>query len=274
MRARSREINIFNMSLLDILTGMLGAFLFLMLGLVPYYTKAKAAANQQGSSGPSTPHVDTLLNVIGQWGSQANISLYLYDPTYGWSGVNSNTAPLPSGTKVDSGACNGDTGWQNVATFAVASGRYLVAYSVQGDVVPANYSQLNLSISLISEQSKTDGSGVQNFCPLILCPSYNPSGSKPNVMYGICWITVTQDASKGEYYRQWSFTAESATDTGADAVPKSVSPMPSPLVAYGPPPLGPVAAPTPAPGPAPIPPPAPAASHNWFFDWFHSSSSK
>jgi hypothetical protein len=40
MRARNREINIFNMSLLDILTGMLGAFLFLMLGLVPYYSKA------------------------------------------------------------------------------------------------------------------------------------------------------------------------------------------------------------------------------------------
>jgi hypothetical protein len=39
MRARNREINIFNMSLLDILTGMLGAFLFLMVGLVPYYAK-------------------------------------------------------------------------------------------------------------------------------------------------------------------------------------------------------------------------------------------
>src|SRR4051812_40465702 len=39
MRAKNREINIFNMSLLDILTGMLGAFLFLMLGMVPYYSK-------------------------------------------------------------------------------------------------------------------------------------------------------------------------------------------------------------------------------------------
>ena len=39
MRARNREVNIFNISMLDILTGMLGAFLFLMLGLVPYYTR-------------------------------------------------------------------------------------------------------------------------------------------------------------------------------------------------------------------------------------------
>lgn len=47
MRARNREVNIFNMSLLDILTGMLGAFLFLMIGMVPYYTKV--VTNKVGS---------------------------------------------------------------------------------------------------------------------------------------------------------------------------------------------------------------------------------
>src|SRR4051812_35144648 len=37
MRARNREINIFNMSLLDILCGALGAFCFMMLTLFPHY---------------------------------------------------------------------------------------------------------------------------------------------------------------------------------------------------------------------------------------------
>lgn len=37
MRARAREVNIFNMSLLDILCGALGAFCFMMLVLLPYY---------------------------------------------------------------------------------------------------------------------------------------------------------------------------------------------------------------------------------------------
>jgi hypothetical protein len=37
MKSRNREINIFNMSLLDILCGALGAFCFLMLALLPYY---------------------------------------------------------------------------------------------------------------------------------------------------------------------------------------------------------------------------------------------
>src|SRR5436853_4453435 len=37
MRARTREVNIFNMSLLDILCGALGAFCFMTLVLLPYY---------------------------------------------------------------------------------------------------------------------------------------------------------------------------------------------------------------------------------------------
>jgi hypothetical protein len=41
MKARNREINIFNMSLLDILCGALGAFCFMMLVLFPFYTQDK-----------------------------------------------------------------------------------------------------------------------------------------------------------------------------------------------------------------------------------------
>jgi hypothetical protein len=37
VRAKNREINIFNMSLLDVLSGALGAFLFLMLAMIPAY---------------------------------------------------------------------------------------------------------------------------------------------------------------------------------------------------------------------------------------------
>jgi regulator of replication initiation timing len=52
MRARRREINIFNMSLLDILCGALGAFCFMMLVALPYYkpgagTNTQSRENQQ-----------------------------------------------------------------------------------------------------------------------------------------------------------------------------------------------------------------------------------
>jgi hypothetical protein len=44
MKPRNREINIFNMSLLDVLCGALGAFCFLMLVLFPYYSQDKGVA--------------------------------------------------------------------------------------------------------------------------------------------------------------------------------------------------------------------------------------
>jgi hypothetical protein len=44
MKPRNREINIFNMSLLDILCGALGTFCFLMLVLFPYYSQDKGTA--------------------------------------------------------------------------------------------------------------------------------------------------------------------------------------------------------------------------------------
>ena len=50
-RRRNREINIFNMSLLDILCGALGAFCFMMLALLPYYkppgSETKTRENQR-----------------------------------------------------------------------------------------------------------------------------------------------------------------------------------------------------------------------------------
>jgi hypothetical protein len=46
MRGRSREVNIFNMSLLDILCGALRAFCFLMLTLFPDHIRAKQLEQQ------------------------------------------------------------------------------------------------------------------------------------------------------------------------------------------------------------------------------------
>ncbi len=48
MKARNREINIFNMSLLDVLCGALGAFCFMMLVLFPYYKPKQESATPPG----------------------------------------------------------------------------------------------------------------------------------------------------------------------------------------------------------------------------------
>jgi len=46
VKPRNREVNIFNMSLLDILCGALGAFCFLTIAVMPYY--GKTAGGQEG----------------------------------------------------------------------------------------------------------------------------------------------------------------------------------------------------------------------------------
>src|SRR5579872_1200589 len=46
MKPRNREINIFNMSLLDILCGALGTFCFMMLVLFPFYSQDKGAGKR------------------------------------------------------------------------------------------------------------------------------------------------------------------------------------------------------------------------------------
>lgn len=47
MRTRTREVQIFNMSLIDILCGALGAFCFMMLVLLPYYKPANEDLRKQ-----------------------------------------------------------------------------------------------------------------------------------------------------------------------------------------------------------------------------------
>jgi hypothetical protein len=49
MKSRSREVNIFNMSLLDVLCGALGAFCFMMLALFPYYKPSHLSAEDKQS---------------------------------------------------------------------------------------------------------------------------------------------------------------------------------------------------------------------------------
>ena len=49
MKPRNREVNIFNMSVLDLLTGALGAFCFLTLALFPYYFKFRKLSAAEGA---------------------------------------------------------------------------------------------------------------------------------------------------------------------------------------------------------------------------------
>jgi len=67
MARRNREINIFNMSLLDILCGALGAFCFMMIALLPYYKPPQEMAKLQQSQ----REMDDLMKQLDQMKNQA-----------------------------------------------------------------------------------------------------------------------------------------------------------------------------------------------------------
>jgi hypothetical protein len=73
MRRRSREVNIFNMSLLDILCGALGAFCFMMIALLPYWRPAgKTAEDIQKQYDKSMQELTELESEIGKVSGNAS----------------------------------------------------------------------------------------------------------------------------------------------------------------------------------------------------------
>jgi hypothetical protein len=60
MKRRNREINIFNMSLLDVVVGAMGAFMTIMIVLIPSYRKQ----NQQQSPAQTNPPSSELVRAL------------------------------------------------------------------------------------------------------------------------------------------------------------------------------------------------------------------
>jgi hypothetical protein len=76
MRARRREINIFNMSLLDILCGALGAFCFMMLVALPYYKPSHGnaqLAQDQEKTRELMREIEKLKNSLTDPGAAENL---------------------------------------------------------------------------------------------------------------------------------------------------------------------------------------------------------
>ncbi len=80
MKGRSREVNIFNMSLLDILCGALGAFCFMMLVLFPYYKPSHLSAEDKQSyqdAQQMQQKMQQLENELQRQGSTTSLMLHV-----------------------------------------------------------------------------------------------------------------------------------------------------------------------------------------------------
>ena len=240
MRTRNREVNIFNMSLLDILTGMLGAFLFLMLGLVPYYTKTSKAKPETAAAAPTAPPGSQnlkvfTLQVTGHWFSPTQVGIYLYGNNHESSGANggniwrsyvpSNPILQRSGAITINGTSRG-TGWQGASAGVQPKDRYLVAFEVPtGGAAgpPKGYARLGFTIELLKTEETPGGkSGDTRYVPTMDSFVANASRAEPGKVYGAFWITLTEDPSK-IWYEQDNYEVEWA---GSSSLPQGILPLP------------------------------------------------
>ena len=237
MRARSREVNIFNMSLLDILTGMLGAFLFLMLGLVPYYMRAQNPQNQQNQN--QTPPIDNVINVVAQWNTPAKLDIFLLDTDGTWRGANVKSMPLSRMGKIVNNCCMSGYGWASSSAYASPGDKFLLACSLQ----PTNDNSgppgtLMLSFDLNELESSPLGTGMKSYAEDVFAATTGVAGAQPGRVYGLYWIVATRDQSKKEYYQQYDFDANPVKPS--DKLPRGVLPPPAALDTSTTAPAGPV----------------------------------
>jgi hypothetical protein len=87
VKVRRREVNIFNMSLLDILCGALGAFCFMMLTLFPSYISARDKGEFYGRDidGDWSEIEEDASNfvIVARWESAHDVDLYIRYPGSG-----------------------------------------------------------------------------------------------------------------------------------------------------------------------------------------------
>ena len=126
MRAKNREINIFNIALLDVLTGALGAFLFLMLSLFPYYRPPGETGGLPGDSRQESEDLRKQLDekqaeldlkdkeleeakkgivnllVLSEWTTLGqDIDVYVRTPSGSWTGPKDVQSPALSITAIN-----------------------------------------------------------------------------------------------------------------------------------------------------------------------------
>jgi hypothetical protein len=239
MRSRNREVNIFNMSLLDILTGMLGAFLFLMLGLVPYYGRTKKeppppppAQNQNSAQGNysvmNTPS-QALIQIVAKWDTKEDINLYLGLPSNDWVGT-SRKAFYPGfhlwPMSKESDRRVGD--WQAVnEAVPDAAANCILAYAIPTG--GAGFTSATPPISFIVSVSTLKNTGQNLAVPFVTQRVYNVEhpGADPGRLYATAWIRLlpngglhvvpisAQDAIPGGFYRDNSPGVEEGGGAGS-----------------------------------------------------------
>lgn len=143
MKPRNREINIFNLSMLDVIAGALGAFLILFLVLAPYYekTSTRPGSGEVPADAEASRRQIGLSYVAGWERRHADVDLWVQVNGVDWRGPQGKSlfgrirpvfeSPDETGGREDT------TWWESYRRVDSVDGIYLFAYGAASPASPA-----------------------------------------------------------------------------------------------------------------------------------------
>ena len=154
MKPRNREINIFNLSMLDVIAGALGAFLILFLVLAPYYekTSTRPGSGEVPADAEASRRQIGLSYVAGWERRHADVDLWVQVNGVDWRGPQGKSlfgrirpvfeSPDETGGREDT------TWWESYRRVDSVDGIYLFAYGAASPASPAPVSTAPVSEGL------------------------------------------------------------------------------------------------------------------------------
>lgn len=141
MKPRNREINIFNLSMLDVIAGALGAFLILFLVLAPHYGMTSTSTGDGNTDAQERKRVIGMSYVAGWERRHVDVDLWVQLEDGNWRGPKGKllfdrikpvyeTADEP-GTRQDT------TWWEHYRRIDSVDGIYLFAYAAGASATTA-----------------------------------------------------------------------------------------------------------------------------------------
>ena len=142
MKPRNREINIFNLSMLDVIAGALGAFLILFLVLAPYYenTSNRTRPGDTPGDADASRRMVGLSYVAGWERRHVDVDLWLQVDGADWRGPQGKSLfgrikPVYETTD-ETGARADTTWWEFYRRIDSVDGVYLIAYEARAPAPP------------------------------------------------------------------------------------------------------------------------------------------
>ena len=141
MRRKSKDINIFSMSALDLFASAMGAFVLITVILMPYYLKKSPEVTPPASS----KVVDKLLLIEMKWASNTDVDLHVHTPDglYNYNTVTIEGSQAQFLQDNTDGGSSKNPAKEYWMSFAPTRGEYKVCYKLHKGIATTVFGKLS-----------------------------------------------------------------------------------------------------------------------------------